>query len=137
MKKITVLFVSVLTIVLAISSCSKDDDNAPASIEGKWNFSKVGGVVAGHEMLADYPNQSGCSKDNINLKSDGTFFSEDYDSSNTPCEKSTEAGVYTKTSTTLSINVGGSTETIEILSLTSSELKVKDTNGMITLFTRG
>lgn len=137
MKKFTVLFVSVLTIGLTFSSCSKDDDDA-GSLEGKWNFSKEGAVAGGQEILVDYSgNEAGCTKDYTTFSADGTVTDVDYDSFDTPCEVFTDNGTWVRTNNTITITSGGETFSAEILNLTSSELKVKDTDGYIVVFTRG
>lgn len=138
MKKFTVLFVSVLTIGLTISSCSKDDGDGAGSLEGKWNFSKEGVVAGGQEMLVDYSgNEAGCTKDYVTFSAGGTFADVDYDSFETACEMFTDNGTWVKSNNTITITSGGSTDSAEILSLTSSELKIKDADGYILLFTRG
>lgn len=138
MKKVSILFVSALVLGMTFTSCSKDDDNStPASLEGKWNFSKMGAMAGTQEVLVDYQgNEAGCSKDYINLAADGAITDVDYDSTDSPCEAFTSTGTFTKTATTITVTIDGSSETVQILSLTSSELKVKDADGMITLFTR-
>lgn len=51
MKKITILFLSVLTLGLSVSSCSKDDDEN-TSIVGKWELIKQGTIISGQEALS-------------------------------------------------------------------------------------
>lgn len=142
MKKITILFASALVLGLSLASCNKDDDSSSssssASLEGKWNFSKEDIVVDANEVLEDYSgNESGCSKDYIMINTNGTISSVDYDSFNSPCEVFTDNGTWVRSGNSLSVTLGGETFTSEILTLTSSELKVRDFDGEITVFTRG
>lgn len=142
MKKITILFASALTLGLSFASCNKDDDSSSssssASLEGKWNFSKEDIIVDGTEILVDYSgNESGCSKDYIMINTNGTITSVDYDSFDTPCEVFTDNGTWVRTGNSIAVTLGGETFTSEILTLTSSEFKVKDADGEITVFTRG
>ncbi|MET0759750.1 MAG: lipocalin family protein [Flavobacterium sp.] len=138
MKKFTLLFVSVLTIGLTISSCSKDDDDDDGSLEGKWNFSKEGAVAGGQEILVDYSgNEAACTKDYITFNTGGTVTEVDYDSFDTPCEVFTDNGTWVRTNNTITITTGGESYSAEILNLTSSELKIKDIDGYIVVFTRG
>lgn len=138
MKKVSILFVSVLTMGLSLTSCDKDDDNGPATLEGKWNYSKEGGMSGTQEVLVNYMgNESGCSNDYINLTAAGVFTDVDFDSETTACEEFSTPGTYVRTGNNVTVTVQGFEETVEILSLTSSELKIKSTDGYITLFTRG
>ncbi|CAM3671093.1 hypothetical protein FSS13T_13340 [Flavobacterium saliperosum S13] len=142
MKKITILFASALVLGLSFASCNKDDDSSSASssasLEGKWNFSKEDIIVDGNEVLVNYSgNESGCSKDYIMINTNGTISSVDYDSFENPCEVFTDNGTWLRSGNSLVVTLGGETFTSEILALTSSELKVKDADGEITVFTRG
>jgi hypothetical protein len=141
MKKITILFVSVMSLGLALTSCNKDDDSSSsssASLEGKWIYSKEGVVVSGNEMLVDYSgNESGCTKDYTLINANGTLTDVDYDSFDTPCEVFTDNGTWTRSGNTVTVTFGGVASVTEILTLTSSELKIKDAEGGITVFTRG
>ncbi|ESU21297.1 hypothetical protein FCR2A7T_05940 [Flavobacterium cauense R2A-7] len=142
MKKITILFAFALVLGLSFASCNKDDDSSSssssASLEGKWNFSKEDTTVDDTEILVDYNgNESGCSKDYIMINANGTISSVDYDSFNSPCEVFTDNGTWVRSGNSLSVTLGGETFTSEILTLTSSELKVRDFDGEITVFTRG
>lgn len=138
MKKVSILFASALVLGLSLTSCSKDEDNGPASLEGKWNASKEGSVIGGTEYLVDYMgNESGCSKDYVNLTSAGVFTDVDYDSTDSPCEAFTSTGTYTRSGNNITVTADGYEDTVEIMNLTSSELKIKDADGYITVYTRG
>ncbi|PDS21691.1 hypothetical protein B0A78_13970, partial [Flavobacterium columnare NBRC 100251 = ATCC 23463] len=61
------LFLVLSILLLGLSSCSKDDDSTPitsvASLEGKWQLTKEGGIINNQEVLTDYQHTSGCAKD--------------------------------------------------------------------------
>jgi len=141
MKKVSILFVSALALGMVFTSCNKDEDSSStpaASLEGKWNFSKDGGIVGGQEVLVDYDgNEAGCTKDYIMINTNGTITSVDYDSFDAPCELFTDSMTWTRSGNIITVTDGVDVYTQEILSLTSTELKVKDAEGYITLFTRG
>ena len=69
MKKINVLFVSVLALGMTLASCSTDDSpsSTSGSVEGKWIYNKTAytylGVVNPEENYAG--NELGCFKDYI------------------------------------------------------------------------
>ena len=138
MKKISILIAAFLTLGLTITSCNNDDDNASASLEGKWNASKEGAIVNGQEVLMPYTgNETGCQKDYIQINANGTITDVDFDSMDNPCEQFTISGTYTRTGNNITITVAGQSETGTILSLTSTELKVKDNESFVSVYTRG
>lgn len=128
MKKLSILFVSVLTLGLTVVSCNSDDDNEGA-IEGKWEASQYGIIVNGQEHLEPVISDGGCAKQIIELLSDGTFkdtYSNYYDGK---CNPSIETGTWTKSGKTLTLKFEGETEgeSAEIVELTDSTLKTKST----------
>ncbi|KQB38279.1 Lipocalin 4 domain containing protein [Flavobacterium aquidurense] len=145
MKKLSILFLSVLTLGLASVSCSSDDDNS-GSIEGKWAPVKMGSVVNGQEVLVNIPNEGKCDSDYIEYTSGGKFTELEYEFQNNKCTPLTDKGTWTLKDKILSTTYDGETEvnTVEIMELNKSSLKVKytekidDTNSMIiiTLFER-
>lgn len=140
MKKLSILFVSVLTLGLAVTSCSSDDDNN-GSIEGKWAPVKMGSVVNGQEILVNIPNEGKCDSDIIEFTSDAKFTDITYEFNNNKCESSTDKGTWSLKDKTLTTIYNGDTESnaFEVLELTKSTLKLKyvekidDTNSMITI----
>ncbi|MGN7810063.1 lipocalin family protein [Flavobacterium johnsoniae] len=140
MKKLSILFVSVLTLGLAVTSCSSDDDNN-GSIEGKWAPVKMGSVVNGQEILVNIPNEGKCDSDIIEFTSDAKFTDITYEFNNNKCESSTDKGTWSLKDKTLTTIYDGDTESnaFEVLELTKSTLKLKyvekidDTNSMITI----
>lgn len=140
MKKLSILFASVLTLGLAVTSCSSDDDNN-GSIEGKWAPVKMGSVVNGQEILVNIPNEGKCDSDIIEFTSDAKFTDITYEFNNNKCESSTDKGTWSLKDKTLTTIYDGDTESnaFEVLELTKSTLKLKyvekidDTNSMITI----
>jgi hypothetical protein len=132
------LLVLVLSIGLFATSCSDDNEGETlAPLAGKWNITKVGTTVSGQEFLIDPPqNESGCAKDYLELKLDNTATEGDYDSSVSACALETNAGIYSRSHNNLTTVIDGVTTTKDIVNLTLSELKVKDVNGAIIVYTR-
>ena len=139
MKKIVLLFVSVISAGLLLTSCNKDDDSSSsASVEGKWYFSKVGAVVSGNELLSDYLNECATKKDYVEFSSNGSYASVFNLEDCTGTDIS--VGTWSRTGDVITITETGQTpDSATILSLTSTTLKVSytDTDGTyITVFTR-
>lgn len=126
MKKAIIFFVFTLVLGMIFPSCSNnDDDSNSASILGKWNFSKMSAVVNGvTSPEIDYDgNESGCPKDYLEFKSGGVYNEGDYDSS--ACVLGIYAGTWVQTGNTLTITEGTDVISAEIVSVTSSMLKLK------------
>jgi len=121
MKKITLLLIA-----LSIFGCSKKDvsEEIPApTIEGKWQFTKEGGIVSGQEVLTDYQHSAGCTKDFTEILTGGVLKDHYFNSS---CTESVDTGTWVKNNTTLTLNYPGESPTnAEILELTATTLKVK------------
>lgn len=128
MKKLSILFLSVLTLGLAVTSCSSDDDNG-GSIEGKWTPVKMGSVVNGQEVLVAIPNEGKCDSDIIEYTADGKFTDLYYEFNGTKCESFTDKGTWSLKDKVLSTTYDGDTDvyTEEVLELTKSSLKLKTT----------
>jgi len=140
MKKLSILFVSVLTLGLAVTSCSSDDDDK-GTIEGKWTPVKFGTVVEGKEILVAIPNDGKCSEDIIEYTADGKFTDLTYEFYDNKCEASTDKGTYTFVDNILSTTYEGETEAekVEVIELSKSSLKIKyveDDTTIITLLER-
>ncbi|MCD0468428.1 lipocalin family protein [Flavobacterium sp. JAS] len=145
MKKLSILFLSVLTFGFTVTSCNSDDDNS-GSIEGKWTPVKMGSVLNGQEILVNIPNDGKCDNDIIEYTTDGKFTDLSYEFFDNKCTSSTDKGTWSLKDKVLSTTYDGDTEvnTVEVLELTKSTLKVKYTEKvdasnsvvMITLFER-
>ena len=140
MKTKSIAFALALSIGLFAVSCNSNDENEGdtiAPIVGKWGIVKVGVNINGAETLTDPPqNTSGCDHDFINLKIDNTLTAGDYSSNVSPCALSTLSGTYTKSGSTLTTVLNGSTTTYDIVNLTLSELKLKEANGAVSVYIR-
>lgn len=130
MKKVSVLFVLVLAFAMTfVSSCSNDDDNdsnpVTATVEGKWNFSKISAVIDGvPSPEEDYDdNEPGCPKDFIELKSGGVYNDGDY--YNSECMLETSSGTWSKNGAIITITGDGISIPLEVVSVSSTVLKVK------------
>lgn len=139
MKKI-ILVAAFLSIGFIQTSCNKDDDKyelPAATLLGKWNYAKEGQMVGDSEVLVDYSdNEVGCSRDYIIFNANNTLIDVDYDSTDSPCEEFTGGGTYAVTGNIIVVNFGDGPESVEIMNLSATELKVKDAEGYIQVFQR-
>ncbi len=126
MKKLALLFVAVLAV--GVTSCSKDDDAAQAALEGKWEYSKEGTAALGLESLVDWDHTPGCDKDYDLITSTNVTVHYFYkDSNGTTCSEETFSGAYTRNGNTITTNIGGEVHISEIVELSNTTLKIKNT----------
>lgn len=128
MKKLSILFLSVMTLGLSVASCSSDDDdNNGGSIEGKWQLSEVGVFFNGEEALEPATND-GCDNDIMEFKTDGKFIDSYSEFTNDKCTAYTQEGTWTKDGSTLTKKYASDDEEkLEVAELTGSKLKLKFT----------
>jgi len=139
MKNRSRLLALAFTFGLFAMSCSDDDNEGEtiAPLAGKWNITQVGTVVNGQEVLIDAPqNQAGCEKDFLELKTDNTLNDGNYDSTIAPCTLFTETGIYSRSHNNLTTVIDGVTKVQDIVNLTLNELKLRDANGALEVYTR-
>lgn len=104
MKKTSILFLFITTLIFTATSCSNDsDDENNASIVGKWEFSQYGIGPIDHEIFTDRVNVTECGKDYIEFLSDGTFKVVLFRKENGDCATSKDNGKYIKNESTLSL----------------------------------
>jgi hypothetical protein len=129
MKKVYLLFVSILIFGVLFTSCTKDD-SGPVDmnlIEGKWNFNKSTATSSG--ITIPYPtdyfkNEDGCNKDYIDIKTGGIV---KYADSSLNCVLIEKDGTWTQSANTITINVTGTSliGTFNVTSLSATELILK------------
>lgn len=129
MKKLSIIFVSLLTLGLTVTSCNKDDDDE-ASIEGKWEATQFGNVIEGKELLLPVTNEGGCANDIIEITNDGKYKMTSSEFIDSKCSSSTDTGTWAKSDNTLKFTDDESKEvdSVEILELSDSTLKIKYTD---------
>ena len=131
MKKLSILFLSVLALGLSVSSCNSDDDNGgvSGSIEGKWEASEFGVIVNGKETLQPVVEPGGCAKSITEFSKDGKFIDTYSEYANSKCSSYTDNGTYTVSEGKLKLKYEGETEedVSEIVELTATKLKTKVT----------
>ncbi len=85
MKKIILLAIALISLA-TITSCSKDD-NAPASLQGKWVLLKSGMLVDGQEVLEDeVPDNDGCQQDYSEITAN-SFIGHQFNNLGNGCEE--------------------------------------------------
>ena len=139
MKKFALLFVAVLT--AGLTSCSKDDDNAQASLVGKWEYSKEGVSVNGIEQLENYDHSTGCDKDFSMITATAII---DHTFEGSGCTEFLDNYTYTRSGNTITVTDDeGGVQPFQILQLDNSTLKTKTsvsiqgtTFDYITVYTR-
>ena len=126
MKKNLLLFVS--TLVLGLTSCSKDDDSSSDSsnIEGRWEYFQEGTIVGGTETLVSWDHECTTKKDYVELLSGGVMKDMVYWDD---CVDDVVTGTWSSDGTNFSASIGGENTSGEILTLTSSTLKIKYVDG--------
>ncbi|MFH6994193.1 lipocalin family protein [Flavobacterium sp. FlaQc-48] len=138
MKTKRILFGLLLSIGLFAASCSSDDNDGETiiPIQGKYNLSQTGTIIDGKEVLINAPqNTTGCPSDYLDLRLSNAAVMGDYSGSS--CSLTETTGTYVRSHNDLTISVGGSSTTSDIMNLTNKELKIKDkTTGIITVYTR-
>src|SRR4029079_15846787 len=82
MKKLSILFRSVLALGMAVTSCSKDDSTtptptpAPAPFEGKWIFATIQPLDASGKptgTASNFPGITGANDPTCNMNDAMTF----------------------------------------------------------------
>lgn len=129
MKKLIMLFVFTLVSGLNFTSCTSDNESSSSSssIVGKWNFSKftttVSGVTSPEMDWAD--NEPGCPKNYVEFKTDGVFNGASY--SGSTCVLDISSGTWVQSGSTVTLTLGTEVTTFQVVSVTSSTLKIKTT----------
>ncbi|MEP6806689.1 MAG: lipocalin family protein [Flavobacterium sp.] len=138
MKTKRILFAVLLSIGLFATSCSNDDNDGETivPIQGKYNLSQTGTIINGQEVLIDAPqNAAGCNRDYLDLRLSNAAVIGDYNGSN--CALVETTGTYVRSHNDLTLTIGTTNTTSDIMNLTNKELKLKDkTTGVITVYTR-
>jgi len=127
MKKSLSILLLFVSASFLFTGCSSDDDaGATASdLDGKWEFFQEGSIINGQEDLVTYEHAAGCSKDNYEFVAGGVFKSNFYDNFDTPCELFAAQGTWSRNGNMVTATMLGETQTIEILTLNATTLKVK------------
>jgi len=137
MKKIIILFFITLGLGVVFSSCSSNEPVNPSmsSVEGKWNFSKtttsINGVTSAEMDYDD--NEAGCPKDYLEFKTGGVCTDGDYFDS--ACTLDITTGTWVQIGSTITVTLDGDIFSAEVVSVSSSVLKLKisETGGGISI----
>lgn len=127
MKKLSIIFVSILTLGLTTVSCSSDDDKDNGSLEGKWEVTEQGVIFNGIEKLEAYDNEGGCEIPSMTYSTDGKFVDTTSDYWDSKCSTYTEEGTWKKDGNTITLKYSDEEVKYEVIELTSSTLKIKFT----------
>ena len=125
MKKLLILFLSVVTSGLLLTSCSDDDESA--SINGKWEFYQTGFSFGGQEELELYEHSEGCNKDYLEFLGGGVLNDVSYFNNGETCEEFSDQGSWSKNGNTLTVTYDGESFTATIVTLDSTTLKISIT----------
>ena len=141
MKKRSLILALIAFIGIFAISCDSDDNEGEtlAPLQGKWKLSMVGRVVDGSEQLTDAPeNENGCDKDYMDLRASNAVVFGDYDKPvlSNDCQLTTTEGTYVRSHNNLTTTVGTTATTQDILNLSLNELKLRDSAGNITVYTK-
>lgn len=141
MKKRSLMLVLIAFIGIFAISCDGDDNDGEtlAPLKGKWKLSMVGTVVDGSEQLTVAPeNENGCEKDYMDLRVSNVVVFGDYTTPilSSECELATTEGTYVRSHNNLTTTIGGTAKTQDIVNLSLNELKLRDSAGNITVYTR-
>lgn len=139
MKKKILLVVVALGMGLFTTSCNNDDNGGETLVPlaGKWSISQVGVIVGETETLVDAPqNEDGCERDFMQLKADNTVIEGDYDSTIDPCALFTDNGIYSRSNNNITKVIDNVTTVQDIVNLSLTELKLKDADGNVEVYTR-
>jgi hypothetical protein len=127
MKKISVLFLSVVAMATTLVSCNKDE--AAPSIVAKWQFSTMEGTYGTQTFAAGTPealwSDTSCTTSTAYWKFDqGTALHYVVYQSSNNCEEQTVSVTYSVDSknTTLSVTTPNGTVQYPIVKLTATEL---------------
>jgi hypothetical protein len=140
MKKVIIIFIFIFTLCIAFTSCnndSNDGNDSQATLEGKWNFSKQSETVSGvTSPEIDFEgNESGCALDYVEFKSGSIVSDGDY--SGSTCILELSNGTWAKTGNTVTINFEDDVSTFQIVSISSTTLKIQHSDtfeGVTTIF---
>lgn len=138
MKKVAILFISVLSLGLSLTSCNKDDgstdsNTTSASLEGKWSYSKIDYSPVGG--VEDYPfNNEGCSKNFLELKANGITSEGEYFGDE--CTLDLYAGTWTKDGNTITVTSEEWSNVYTLVSVSATELRLKEGNNTTYVFIR-
>jgi len=124
-KKVVVLF---LAVSVSLVSC-EGDDASTAALEGKWQFSKEGTIVAGQEVLEDYMHTEGCTKDFLEFKSGGIFIDHYFEMPEAMCTEYLDTGTWTRNGNQLTISGEEGSQIVTIVELTNTTFKIKVDDG--------
>jgi hypothetical protein len=124
MKKLSVLFLSLVALV-SVVSCSSDDKDVAASIEGKWEFYQEGETLQTLEKITD---ENDCTPTVIEILKGGKYNGSGSEYYNSKCNAYTFKGDWSRNGNMLSTQDEGDNEVnkSEIIELTSSTLKLKE-----------
>lgn len=126
------ILLSVITI--AFSSCSKNEETViepTLTIVGKWEFSKqVTYDNSNQEVITDYTHRCPSQKDFIQFESNGVYNST---ASSSNCISETETRTYVYENKVVKLYNGSDliSYSIQVLSLSANELKIKYVNSAV------
>ncbi len=131
MKKILFNLCVLLVILQSCSSDNPENSSSENVLVGKWEVSKVGSFAPGTIItestpLMNFPFACASLKDYCQFGNQGSFKLVSYNSN---CSEGGGIGTYTKTDNIINIYENSTLQvTWEMISLTNSTLKIKETS---------
>ncbi|MEZ0006170.1 hypothetical protein ABH942_001533 [Flavobacterium sp. 28YEA47A] len=125
MTKFKKLFLILPVIIFSLYSCSSDDStSATVTLEGKWQYTRIGTFTDNQEILMDYQHTPGCSKDYIEILPGGIIKNHEFNNPN--CQETISTGTWTRSNNSITVRYPDQPAIPgEILELTSTTLKTK------------
>jgi hypothetical protein len=130
MKKLVILFLSVVTSGFLLTSCSSSDDDESVTINGKWEFYEQGISLGGIEQLELYEHTPGCEKDFVELFSSGNYQDVFYFNDGNVCAEESSTGTWSRSGNSLTITSAGETTIATIVTLNNTTLKISITEDL-------
>jgi hypothetical protein len=124
MKKLTIVFISVIALSLTLSSFKKVGITE-VTVIGKWKYYQEGKKIREAELLFSYEHEERCGKDYVEFFEDGKVNDVFYYGTDN-CEVSIDSGIWKKEENNLIIEFPyAGKEKAETLLLDATTLKIK------------
>ena len=129
MKKLNILFLSLVAFGATVTSCSKDDNAATSNIEGKWTYDTYTYTDAEGTTGPFYAYEAACpNRKYFDFKSKGVLefgIANPSTQEVNPCKFYIYAGAWKLDKDKLSTTVEGDTKEVTLISVSTTDLVLK------------